>query len=41
MHRIDWYEGGLEMVDIANKNVGDNDLNKIMKYIILIIETDK
>ena len=26
MHRIDWCEGGLQLEDIANKNVGEADL---------------
>ena len=38
MHKIDWCEGGLKLEDIANKNVGENDLTPIMKYIIVILE---
>ena len=34
MHNIDWCEGGLQLVDIATKNVGENDLDPTMKYII-------
>ena len=30
---IEWFEGGLQLEDIATKNVGKNDLNLIMKYI--------
>ena len=26
MHQINWCEGGLQLADIANKNVGENDL---------------
>ena len=35
MHKIYWCEGGLQLTDIANKNVGENDLNPRMKYIIV------
>ena len=38
MHKIDWCEGGLQLVDIATKNVGENDLNLRMKYIIVILD---
>ena len=38
IHNIVWCEGGLEMVDIATNNVGDNYLNPRMKYIMVIIE---
>ena len=38
MHKIDWCEGGLQLADIEAKNVGDNDLNPRMKYIMLRIE---
>ena len=34
MHKIDWCEGGLQLADIATKNVGDNDLTPRMKYIM-------
>ena len=37
MHKIDWYEGGLQLAYIATKNVGDNDLNTRMKYIMVIL----
>ena len=33
MKNIDWCEGGLKLADIATRNVGENDLNPIMKYI--------
>ena len=33
MHKIDWCEGGLQLADIANKNVDENDLNTRIKYI--------
>ena len=38
MHQIDCCEGGLQLVDIATKNVGENDLNTIMKYIMVSID---
>ena len=38
IQKIDWFEGGLQLADIANKNVGENDLNPIMKYIMVRIE---
>ena len=38
MHKIDWCEGGLQFSDIANKNVGENDLNTRMKYIMVRLE---
>ena len=38
MHKIDWREGGLKLADIATKNVGENDLNLRMKYIMVRIE---
>ena len=38
MHKIDWCEGGLQLADIATKNVGDNDLTPIMKYIMVILD---
>ena len=34
MHKIDWCEVGLKLAYIATKNISDNDLNKIMKYIM-------
>ena len=33
MNKIDFCEGGLTLADIATKNVGDNELNRRMKYI--------
>ena len=38
MHNIDWCEGGLKLSDIATKNVGGNDLNIRMKYIIVRLD---
>ena len=33
MHKIDWYEKGLQLAYIATENVGDPDLTPKMKYI--------
>ena len=38
MQKIDWCEGGLQLSDIATKNVNDNDLNNIMKYIMVRLD---
>ena len=38
MHKIDWYEGGLNLADIGTKNVSEPDLTKILKYIMVRIE---
>ena len=38
MHKIDWCEGGLQLVDIATKNVGKNDLKSRMKYTMVRLE---
>ena len=38
MHKIDWCEGGLQLVDIGTKNVSEPDLTPIMKYIMLRLE---
>ena len=38
MHNIDWCEGGLQLTDIATKNIGDIDLNPIMKYIMVNLD---
>ena len=35
MHKIDWCEGGLQLADIATKNVGEPDLTPRMKYIMI------
>ena len=31
IHKIDWYEGGLKLADIATKDVGEPDLTPRMK----------
>ena len=38
MHKIYWFEGGLQLVDIATKNVGENNLNTRMKYIMVRLD---
>ena len=38
MHRIDRCEGGIQLADIATKNVVDHDLTLWMKYIMVILE---
>ena len=35
MHQIYWCEGGLKLSDIATKNVGENDLNPRIEYIMV------
>ena len=35
MHRIDWYEGFLQLAYIAAKNVGENDLIPRIKYVMV------
>ena len=37
-HKIGWCEGGLKLTDIATNNVGENDLNTRMKYIMVRID---
>ena len=38
IHNIDWCEGGLELADIATKNVGENYLNPRTKYIMVRLD---
>ena len=38
MHKINWCGGGLQLADIATKNVGENDLNPKMKYIMVRLD---
>ena len=38
IYKIDWCEGGLKLADTATKNVGENDSNTIMKYIMVRLE---
>ena len=37
MSKIDWCEGGMQLADIATKNVGENDLNPRVKYFMVVI----
>ena len=38
IQNIEWCEGGLQLGDIATKNVGENDLNTRMKYIMIRLD---
>ena len=38
MHKIDWCEGGLQLVDIGTKNVSEPDITPRMKYIMVRLE---
>ena len=38
MHKVEWCEGVLQLADIATKNVGGNDLNTRMKYIMVRLD---
>ena len=38
MNKIYWYEGGLQLVEIATNNVGEHDLTPRMKYVMVIID---
>ena len=38
MHNIDWCEGVLQLADIDTNNVGENDLNTRIKYIMARLE---
>ena len=38
MHKIDWCEEGLQLVDIATKNIGENYLNPRIKYIMVRLD---
>ena len=38
MHKIDWYEGGLQLADIGTKNVSEPDITPMMKYIVIRLE---
>ena len=38
MHKFDWCEGGLQLADIDNKNVGEPDLTPRMKYIMMRLD---
>ena len=38
MHKIDWFEGDLQLADIGNKNVSEPDLTPRMKYIMVRLD---
>ena len=38
LYKIEWFEGGLQLEDIENKNVGESDLNPRMKYIVVRLD---
>ena len=38
LHNIDWFEGGLQLSDITTKNVGENDSDNKIKYIMVRLE---
>ena len=38
IHKDCWCEGDMQSVEISTKNVGDNDLNSRMKYIMVRLD---
>ena len=38
MYKIYWCGGGLKLADISTKNVGEDDLNPRMKYIMVRLD---
>ena len=38
IHKIDWCEGGLQLTDIATKNVDEHYLTPRMKYIMVRLD---
>ena len=38
IHKIDWCEGGLKLADISTNIFSENDLNTIMKYIMVRLD---
>ena len=38
MHKIYWSKGGMQLAEITTNNVGKNDLNPRMKYIMIRLE---
>ena len=38
IHKIDYCEVGLQLEEISTKNVGENDLNTRIKYIMVILD---
>ena len=37
LHNIDWCKGGMQVSDKETNNVGENDLNTRMKYVMVKI----
>ena len=38
MHKIDWFEGGLQLADIGTKSLSEPDLTPRMKYIMVRLD---
>ena len=38
MYKFVWCEGDLKLADIATQNVGDNDLNIRIEYIMVMLD---
>ena len=38
MHKIDFCEGDMQLVGVVTKNVGENNLNHRMKYIMVSLD---
>ena len=38
IHKIDWCEGVLKLANIETRNVGEDDLNPIMKYNMVMLD---
>ena len=38
IHKIDWFEGGLQLAEIGTKNVSEPYLTSRMKYIMVRLE---
>ena len=38
MHKIDWFEAGLQLADIGTKNVSEPDLTPRIEYIMVRLE---
>ena len=38
MYKVAWFEGDLKLADIATKNVGENDLDTRIEYIMVMLD---
>ena len=38
MHKIDWFEGGMQLAHIGIKNVSEPDITPRIKYIMVILD---